>query len=224
LFTGIGIYGAWHGKSNTWQVWVSCAAALLLIIIAAFLAWTEEHDGRIKAETQLHDRRPKFLFGLGALVWIYDARLDKTLFFLPGEIINQGEPSVTVGWSATATIGATTENMQMFHLLAPYVLNVGSESITITRDDLLNVKTLSTPIQRGGHCGGRLLVTLPGHRSAQVAALQIRMDVTCHDYLFTPYTAAYVPSPIPSGTLQFLPTENVQQIAQARPMLPGGGR
>lgn len=46
-FTGIGVYAAWSGKGNHWIVDASGVAALFLLIVAAFLAWNDEH---LKAE------------------------------------------------------------------------------------------------------------------------------------------------------------------------------
>jgi hypothetical protein len=49
-FTGIGVYGAWWGKSNQWIVATSGVAALVLFIVAAFLAWNDERQHRLLSE------------------------------------------------------------------------------------------------------------------------------------------------------------------------------
>jgi hypothetical protein len=221
VFTGLGVYAAWQEKSNHWVVGASIVAALILFLVAAFLSWNEEHRLRMVAEAQLADRRPRFLFNLGAMIWQYNRERDATAFFVVGEIVNQGEPSVATHWSATYNIGASSEPMTGFYLHGEYVLTVGSESITFTNNDLLPARTLSRRVERGEHRGGRLLFTVPGNRTAQVESLQFRIDITCHDYLRTPYTASYAPSPAPVDGIQHLPSENVQPV-QASVASPGG--
>jgi hypothetical protein len=50
VFTGIGVYAALSGKGNQWVVLTSGVAALLLLIVAAYLAWKEEHQERLHSE------------------------------------------------------------------------------------------------------------------------------------------------------------------------------
>jgi hypothetical protein len=223
VFTGLGVYAAWQEKSNHWVVGASIVAALILFLIAAFLSWNEEHRLRVIAEAQLADRRPRFLLNLGAMVWQYNQQRDMTVFFIVGGIINQGEPSVATHWSATYNIGASSEPMTGHYLYGAYVLTVRNEVITFTNNDLLTARTLSQRVERGEHRGGRLLFTVPGNRTVQVESLQFRIDITCQDYLQTPYTASYAPSPAPLDSIQHLPSENVQQVpVKASAASPGG--
>ena len=64
VFTGIGIYAAAAGKSNGWIVSASTTAAIVLFLVAAFLAWNDEHQARNTAENRLQDEQPVILFGL----------------------------------------------------------------------------------------------------------------------------------------------------------------
>lgn len=43
VFTGLGVYAAWQGKTNHWIVTASIAAGAALFYVAAFLAWRDEH-------------------------------------------------------------------------------------------------------------------------------------------------------------------------------------
>jgi hypothetical protein len=49
VFTGIGVYAAWRGKTNHWVVTASIGAGLALFYVAAFRAWREEHE-KLEAE------------------------------------------------------------------------------------------------------------------------------------------------------------------------------
>ena len=64
VFTAIGIYAAAAGKSNGWIVSASATAAIGLFLVAAFLAWNDEHQAKNTAEKQLRDEQPVILFGL----------------------------------------------------------------------------------------------------------------------------------------------------------------
>lgn len=50
FFTAIAFYAAWWQKSEHWVVAASTLGALALFLVASFLAWMEEHDGRERAE------------------------------------------------------------------------------------------------------------------------------------------------------------------------------
>jgi hypothetical protein len=191
-------------------LWV---AAGLCFLFANYKAWEKKAKLAGELESRLSDRRPKFIFSIGTTLWTYDQQRDLTAFFLSAEIINQGEPSIVSRWSATYSINTVSENMTPFYITEAYSLTVGKEVIRLTTADLLSAKTLSEQVPRGGHRSGRLLFTVPGNRTAQVESLQYRIDVTCHDYLSTPYTASYIPSPKPIvGGILHLPTEDVKPL------------
>jgi hypothetical protein len=52
VFTGLGIYAAWRGKTSQWIVAASIVLGVALFFVAAFLAWKDERNGRLKAEAQ----------------------------------------------------------------------------------------------------------------------------------------------------------------------------
>jgi hypothetical protein len=188
-------------------------AAGLCFLFANYMAWEKKAKLAGELETRLSDRRPRFIFSIGTTLWTYSEQKDLTVFFLAAEIINQGEPSIVSLWSATYSLNTVSETMTPFYITEAYSLTVGNEVIRLTTADLLPAKTLSEQVPRGGHRGGRLLFTVPGNRTAQIESLQYRIDVTCHDYLSTPYTATYIPSPKPVvGGILRLPTEDVKPM------------
>ena len=188
-------------------------AAGLCFLFANYKAWERKAKLARELESRLSDRRPKFIFSIGTTLWSYNQQRDLTAFFLSAEIINQGEPSIVSRWSATYGINTVSEAMTPFYITDAYSLTIGNEVIRLTTADLLTAKTLSEQVPRGGHRGGRLLFTVPGNRTAQIESLQYRIDVTCYDYLSTPYTATYIPNPKPIvGGILHLPTEDVKPL------------
>ena len=63
VFTFIGLYGLLLQKSNGWIVGASFSAAVILFLVAAFLAWNDEHNARVKAESDVI--APKIDLGWG---------------------------------------------------------------------------------------------------------------------------------------------------------------
>ena len=63
VFTFIGLYGLILQKSNGWIVGASFSAAGVLFLVATFLAWNDEHNARIKAESDV--LTPKIDLGWG---------------------------------------------------------------------------------------------------------------------------------------------------------------
>lgn len=68
VFTGLGVYAAWQGKTNYWIVAASIVAGAALFYVAAFLAWRDEHkkyqdevakqgQPRLTAEFMVFDNR-----------------------------------------------------------------------------------------------------------------------------------------------------------------------
>jgi hypothetical protein len=55
VFTGLGIYAAWQEKTNHWIVGASLLAGLNLFLVAAFLAWNEQHQ-QLEAELAKRQR------------------------------------------------------------------------------------------------------------------------------------------------------------------------
>jgi hypothetical protein len=129
-------------------------------------------------------------------------------------VVNRGEPSVTLSWRGRYKIGESHEEMLMFFLRDSYVVTVKNERLTFTTADLLNVKTLENPVGKGQFVGGRILVTVPGNRTAQIQALQHTIEIACEDYLGTVSSAVYRPSSVPLNALTFHPNEKVELVIQ----------
>lgn len=151
--------------------------------------------------------QPDFQLFIPGILWVYDERNDRTNFYFAARLVNRGSPSVTQNWTATYTVGTTTETMRGFYLVGAAKLNIGNERLTIENSELLTVKTAEKAVERGGAVHGRLLFVLPGDRDAQLKALQHRIQVRVEDYLGRSYVAEYWPSATPTTTLMRHPFE-----------------
>jgi hypothetical protein len=183
-------------------------------IVAFGLLWFEERRARTNAETELNNTKPRLVLSLGNIVWIYDESIDKTIFFVSASVVNRGEPSVTLSWRGQYKIGESYEEMLMFFLRDSYCVTVKNERLTFTTADLLNVKTLENPVEKGQFVGGRILVTVPGNRTPQILALQHKIEIQCEDYLGTVSSAVYQPSSVPMNALTLHPNEKVELVTQ----------
>ena len=188
-------------------------ACLRIACILAFaILWWQESRARAKAERELNASKPQFALGLGDIVWLYRDDRDLTVFFILANIINSGQPSVALNWKGRYRLGNSVEDMQIFTIHGTYDVTVGHDRISLTNDNLLNVKALEIPIGKGQFLGGRLLLTVKGDRTAQVKALQHRIEVECTDYLGNKSTAVYIPDPRPSETLSIHYSEKVERV------------
>lgn len=159
---------------------VFCAVTSFGLLVAFLQSQQKPND---------ESKRERFLFTVGANVWIYDVTLDRTLFFMLAQIINRGTPSVVLGAEATYTIGNVSEPMKPFWLREPYTVQVGNEQLTVSNPDLLLAKVGETPIPSGGCANGRILMTLEGDRTAQVKATGFRIEIVCRDIDGNVYSA-----------------------------------
>jgi hypothetical protein len=186
-------------------IWISSAAVALTLLL-------------LLARRDLD--RPNFVFYLGDLIWKFDGEKDRTVFFLGARILNMGGSSITQLWTATYSVGGSSETMKSFYLVGPYVLVIGEEQITFENEDLLNVKTAETVVEKGRAVHGRLLFTVPGNRRDQVNALQHRIEVHFQDYLSNSYSASYTPSSAPLPSLTRHPFEKSQFVKKQEPESP----
>ena len=165
--------------------WVYAFFALLLFIASVLCA--------IGLTLSRRDR-PELKLLLGPLVWLYREDKDLTVFFVLASIINKGEPSVAINWRATYRVGDSSEEMELFHIQGSYVIDVGHQRLTLTNENLVNLKTLEMPIQRGQSIGGRVLAAVPGDRTAQIRALRHEIVVEAEDYLGVVIKATFSPA------------------------------
>ena len=109
---------------------------------------------------------PQLVLSLGNLIWQCRNDKDLTVFFISASVLNKGDPSVTLEWKARYKIGTISENMELYSIIGTYSIIVDKERLTFTNDDLLNLKTLETPIQKGQFIGGRLFLAIPEKEGA----------------------------------------------------------
>lgn len=53
VFTFIGVYAAATSKGGTWVFWASFVAAIVMLMVASFLVWRDEHEKLISEQTKL---------------------------------------------------------------------------------------------------------------------------------------------------------------------------
>lgn len=192
-------------------IWLFATAIVLLFLlsIANYLLGDKKVGGSLES--------PNFVFELANLIWIYDSVRDMTLFFHGARILSKGSLSITQAWSATYSIGTSSEPMKPFYLATPYVLPIGDEQLTIENGDLLNVKTAENGIERGTAVHGRLLFGLSGNRDAQIKSLRYQIKICFQDYASNTYTSEYVPSPEHIPYLMRFPQERANFIQKSDP-------
>lgn len=204
---GTGVRAALSYSTKIPLLWVTpiwmCSAAVVLVLLLLLARGVLD--------------RPTFVFNLDNIIWKYDEAKDRTIFFLGARVLSVGAPSITQNWTASYIIGSTVEVMKPFYIVGSYVLILGEEEITFENEDLLNVKTAETAVEKGRAVYGRLLFTIPGNRDAQVKALQHRIEVSFQDYLLNTYSASYVPSPTPLPFLTRHPYEKTRFLEKKDP-------
>jgi hypothetical protein len=93
-------------------------------------------------------------------------------------------------------------------------LDVDDTRLTLTNENLINLKTLETPIDRGQFVGGRLFFVLPGDRTEQIKSVQNTIEIKCEDYLGNTASAEYKPSAVPVKSLLSHYKEKRESIKQ----------
>jgi hypothetical protein len=161
--------------------------------------------------------RPRLLLSLGNLIWQYRTSDDLTVFFILASLINKGEPSVALNWKVKYRVGTCTETGEIYSITGSYALDINDTRITFTNDNLLNLKTLETPIQKGQFVGGRIFFAVTGNRTDQIKAIQHTIEIECEDYIGNISTAKYQPSPKPVKALLGHYKEKRESIKEEEP-------
>jgi hypothetical protein len=185
------------------------SAQIAFLVSVGFLWWQEKH-ARIVAETLLDKSKPQFELTTGDTIWQYRVTEGLTAIYVSAGLLNRGEPSVALGWSARYLLNGASEEMELFNIATPHVIQVDDQQVTFTNDNLINVKTLERPLLKGQWVGGRVLCTVRGDRTAQIMAAQFRIEISCADYTGKLYKATYTPSPTPPRTLRLHYSEQLQ--------------
>lgn len=207
---GTGVKAALSYSTKIPSLWITpiwmCTAAAVFVILLLLARGVLD--------------RPAFVFHLDNIIWKYDEAKDRTIFFVGARVLSVGAPSITQNWTANYSVGSTVEAMKPFYIVGSYILTFGNEEITFENEDLLNVKTAETAVEKGRAVYGRLLFTVPGNRDAQIKALQHRIEVSFHDYLSNTYSASWVPSPTPLSFLTRHPYEKTRFLGKQDPNTP----
>jgi len=145
--------------------------------------------------------KPRLTLTLSNLIWQYRTSDDLTVFFILASLVNSGEPSVAMNWRVKYQVEDSIEFAEIYSIMGSYVVDVDSTRVTFTNENLLNLKTLETPIQKGQFVGGRIFFAVPGNRTEQIKSIRHSIEIECQDYLGKSTKAKYQPSPIPVKTL-----------------------
>lgn len=187
------------------EVWITPIWMFFFaVVLGGFFVWGSKLGSFVNY--------PDFDLGISTMIWLYDAPNDLTRFYLGARLVNRGAPSITQYWTATYSAGGSVEEMKGYYLVGPAAVIVGHERLTMNNEDLLNVKTAETAVERGGASHGRLLFTLQGNRDTQVSGLQFRIQIKMQDYTARNYTALYIPSARPTPGLLRHPLERGEFI------------
>lgn len=104
VFTGIGVFAAWSDKGNLWIVSASCVAAVLMLIVAAYRSWKDEHS---KAEVH---QAPEVM-----LSYMYEH----------GDILTEREPirvrNTGKGTAFKIDVKVTDDSFRPFFFAIPYL-------------------------------------------------------------------------------------------------------
>jgi hypothetical protein len=199
-----------YKDKNVPASWLA-AAGILFFGIGLYQAWSKERDEKEAAQARFE--APDFEFIVGTILWRYDPQAKISVFFALASILNKGHRSIARNWKAEYRLGSSTEQMESFFLREPYTIPVGDEQITFENGDLLNVRVAQSAIERGDVAEGRLLFTLPGDRTHQVAGLQYSIRYSCEDYQGKIYWTNYTPSPKPVPRLLTFAHEKAKRIS-----------
>jgi hypothetical protein len=223
----VGLWEHFHDKAVAPFVLIGISVPLFWA--GAFVAWYKKRKDTIDLRAQLADRNPDLRLNLEGVLYVYDAGVNLTVFVLSAYLVNAGEPSVAMTWSATYLMGQSRETMVGFNVRGSYSITLGKETLTLTNDSLLQTQVLTHRIDRGDAKAGRLLFTLPGNRLKDIETRKFKIEVQCIDFTRKATTAEFIPDSTPFDGLKSYPGEQVQigstqpeSVAYTQPRLPEG--
>jgi hypothetical protein len=151
--------------------------------------------------------------------WEYHAAENKTPFFSNTTVLNRREPSVAIGWGARYRLGGSEEEMEPHWIIGSWTMSVGSAQATWTNADLINARTRETPVGRSEMREGKLFLSVPGNRLAQIQARAFSIEIRCSDYSFKMYSQTYRPAAGDLTELRYMHSEDVNRLDSPRESL-----
>src|ERR1017187_2572491 len=107
FFTLLGAYTLLARKSNTWVLWTTFGAAVIMLFIASFLAWRGNHRALLALQERL--KSPEFIWTQGSSWWGRDHR-GKLAMIVLGDVSNpHGPPSSAINWIMKIEANSKTE-------------------------------------------------------------------------------------------------------------------
>lgn len=182
VFTLIGIYGAATRASSRWLFFASCTAALIMFLVALYLAWRDKAvqvrtlDNQIHAfKSELKNRHPR-LQGQILQLNVFSIATesgDVTGALIVLEIKNSGADTIVERYSLGAIVDGQGCKGSLYAI--PSTLSLpGSQGVnTFSSKDAIYEKTSTEPIKTGGRVTGVLLARFPGLAREQLNAQNV---------------------------------------------------
>lgn len=222
------LIGLWeHFHDKTIAPFVLIAISVPLFWAGAFVAWNKKRRDVVGLQGKLADRNPDLQLNLEGVLYVYDTKVNLTVFVLSAYLVNAGEASIAMSWAATYQMKQSRETMVGFNVRGSYSIILGAETLVLTNESLLQAQVLTHKLDRGDAKAGRLIFTLPGNRIKEIETRQFKIEVECRDFMRRVTTAEFTPDTMPFDGIKSFPGEQVQigatqpeTVAYTQPRLP----
>jgi hypothetical protein len=190
-------------REVSWKV--DIGVLLAFVLFACFQAWRDQYRAVLisNRETAAVNAKidqlskPDFTkFNVKQLWWIYLAKDDATIVSIHLSIINGGADSSVVNYHVHYTSPTLDQAAEQIYpannplrLPAPMV-GGKQQTFLFYPEDAIQNKTIN-PIKRGQQVEGRLLVELPGNRTAELGGGRSVFTITIKDYLGNQYVTHF---------------------------------
>jgi hypothetical protein len=206
--------GAFYVSGHTQKVCFG-GLAVLLGFYAAYEVFRKEHERALLAEAKVDNQNPRLSLQIDGATWEHDDA-GETRIWLSVAVGNGGGPSVVKNWSAVYVVGG-----QELPLMLGYLGNFGTKIVCgkryleLTNSDLLQARTVETPIDRRSQRKGKILFTIPGNRTQELSELRSTLRLSCSDFEGNATSSIYKPTD-PEGAMVFYPHESVKEFSNPR--------
>jgi len=183
VFTILGVIQLALKKSNIWMLRVTFGAAVVLLFIASFLAWQDEHIANVSLKRSLDDlNMPQLKGNIDQIFTGYETEQKATGVYILASIRNTGASSIVEGWSLDVK-----HNFKTFPTRTMYIPDgsylkspKGKVIATFHATDVLYEKAM-TPIQKGSLTRGWLRFAIYGFHESENQEKDIHYTVHFSD-------------------------------------------
>jgi hypothetical protein len=207
--------GAFYVSGHTQKL---CFAGLagLLGFYAAYEVFRKEHERALLAEAKVDNQNPKLSLQIDGATWEYNEEASETKIWLSLSVGNGGGPSIVKDWNGVYVTNSQELPMILMHV-GEYGAKVvcGKRYLELNNSDLLQARTVETPIERRSQRTGKMLFTIPGNRTQELSELRSTLKISCRDFEGNPTTSIYKPTD-PEGVVAFYHHEPVKEFTSPR--------